>query len=297
VETSKHRTFLFLNVSVLPDNKLIAIGSDDAFVLGVLSSSVHTTWAIRAGGWLGVGNDPVYVKSRCFDPFPFPTADDRQKQRIRATAEDLDAHRKRVLAEHPHLTLTGLYNVLEKLRAGTAPDALDTADRRIFDDGLVLILKEYHDELDIAVAAAYGWPADLTDNEILAHLVALNQERVQEEAAGQVRWLRPEYQIPRFGGAKDKLALTGGTMNQAAVVEPTGPKPGFPTRELEQTAAVLSVLAKSAEPMSATALAVRFKQGRRVLPQVEAVLSALVRVGGLVDSPDGGRSFLPRRAA
>ena len=66
---------------------------------------------------------------------------------------------------------------------------------------------------------------------------------------------------------------------------------------LEQTAAVLSVLARATEPMSATALAVRFKQGRRVLPQVEAVLAALVRVGGLVDSPDGGRGFLPRRAA
>ena len=143
-------------------------------------------------------------------PHPFPTADDRQKQRIRIIAEDLDAHRKRVLTEHPHLTLTGLYNVLEKLRAGTAPDALETADRRIFDDGLVLILKEYHDELDTAVAAAYGWPADLSDNDILVRLVALNRERVKEEAAGQVRWLRPDYQIPRFGGAKGKLALTGG---------------------------------------------------------------------------------------
>src|SRR5690349_13045591 len=107
-------------------------------------------------------------------------------------AEELDAHRKRVLAEHPHLTLTGLYNVLEKLRSSTAPDALSTADRRIFDDGLVLILKELHDRLDAEVAAAYGWPADISDNDILARLVALNHERVQEEAAGNVRWLRPD---------------------------------------------------------------------------------------------------------
>jgi len=47
------------------------------------------------------------------------------KQTIRVIAEELDAHRKRVLAEHPQLTLTGLYNVLEKLRAGTKPDELD----------------------------------------------------------------------------------------------------------------------------------------------------------------------------
>jgi hypothetical protein len=202
-----------------------------------------------------------------------------------------------VLAEHTHLTLTGLYNVLDKLRAGTAPDALDTGDRRIFDDGLVLILKELHDNLDAAVAAAYGWPADLSDNDILARLVALNQERVKEEAGGKVRWLRPDYQIPRFGSARDKLALTGGAMREPAAAQPAGPKPSFPASELEQTAAVLSVLTSVGEPATPIALAVRFRQGRRVLPQVEAVLAALVRVGGLVHSPDNGRSFLPRRAA
>jgi hypothetical protein len=296
-DTAKHRIFQFLESSVICDDKIVVIGVEDAFVLGTLSARMHVIWALGAKVRLGVGDDPVYATTKCFDPFPFPAADDLQKRRIRSIAEDLDAHRKRVLTEHPHLTLTGLYNVLEKLRAGTAPGALDTADRRIFDDGLVLILKEYHDALDEAVAAAYGWPADLGDNEILARLVALNQDRVREEAAGQVRWLRPDYQIPRFGSVRDKLDLTGGAMNQAAAEAATGPKPAFPGNELEQTAAVLSVLSTVSEPASATALAVRFRQGRRVLPQVEAVLAALVRVGGLVTSPDGGRSFLPRRAA
>jgi hypothetical protein len=216
--------------------------------------------------------------------------------RIRAIAEELDAYRKRVLEEHPHLTLTGLYNVLEKLRAGTAPDALDIADRRIFDDGLVLILKELHDRLDVEVAAAYGWPADISDNDILARLVALNHERVLEEAAGAVRWLRPDYQIPRFGTERDRLALTGGAMREPAAVA-AGPKPAFPSSELEQTAAVMSVLSSITAPATPTALAARFRQGRRVLPQVEAALAAMMRVGGLVNSPDGGRSFLPRRGA
>src|SRR6185312_3679718 len=143
---------------------------------------------------------------------PFPAANDLQKQRIRRIAEDLDAHRKRVLTDHPHLTLTGLYNVLERLRAGTQPADLTPDERRIFDDGLVLILKEYHDSLDHAVAVAYGWPADLPEADILARLVALNQERVREEAAGQVRWLRPDYQIPRFGTTRDRLDLAGGAM-------------------------------------------------------------------------------------
>ncbi|WP_349236385.1 DNA methyltransferase [Bosea sp. Tri-44] len=72
VETAKHRVFQFLDRSILPDNMLVAIGLSDAFHLGVLSSKLHMTWALRTGGWLGVGNDPRYSKSRCFDPFPFP---------------------------------------------------------------------------------------------------------------------------------------------------------------------------------------------------------------------------------
>jgi hypothetical protein len=243
-----------------------------------------------------MGNDPVYSKSRCFDPFPFPAANDLQKHRIRTIAGDLDAHRKRVLAEHPHLTLTGLYNVLEKLRAGQQPSTLTTEDRRIFDDGLVLILKEYHDKLDIAVADAYGWPADLPDSEILGRLVALNAERAREESEGLVRWLRPDYQIPRFGSVKDKLALTGGAMRGAAAEQPSGPKPSFPTDNVAQTAAVMAALATSTTPVAADALATGFRQGRRALPQIGSVLASLVRMG-FVASPDGGRTFVMRRAA
>src|SRR6185437_5768750 len=178
VDTSPHRLFQFLPAVTMCDDKLVIIADDDAFSLGVLSARFHVVWCLGQRIRLGQGNDPVYAKTRCFDPFPFPAADDLQKQRIRRIAEDLDAHRKRVLADHPHLTLTGLYNVLERLRAGTQPADLKPDERRIFDDGLVLILKEYHDSLDQAVAVAYGWPADLPEADILARLVALNQERV-----------------------------------------------------------------------------------------------------------------------
>ena len=267
---------------------IIGFALPDGFDLGVLSSRFHSLWALRAGGWLGVGNDPRYSKSRCFDPFPFPAADDLQKQRIRTVAEDLDAHRKRILAEQLHLTLTGLYNVLEKLRAGAPPEALDAADRRTFDDGLVLILKEYHDRLDALVADAYGWTADLPDEEVLARLVALNRERAQEEARGQVRWLRPEYQIPRFGSAKEKaeLDLVGGAMSGEGA-GPVGPKPMFPSGEVEQTAAVMAALASASCPLDALALAATFRQGRRVAPKIAAVLAALTRMGFAAVADDG----------
>ncbi len=109
---------------------------------------------MAAGGRLGVGNDPRYNKSRCFEPFPFPAATEEQKARIRELAEQLDAHRKKQQAQHPELTLTGMYNVLEKLKSG---DALTAKEKTIHEQGLVSVLKQLHDELDLAVLDAYGW--------------------------------------------------------------------------------------------------------------------------------------------
>lgn len=70
------------------------------------------------------------------------------------SAEELDAHRKRQQAQHPDLTLTGMYNVLEKLKSG---EALTVKGQKIHTDGLVSVLKPLHDEIDHAVLDAYGW--------------------------------------------------------------------------------------------------------------------------------------------
>jgi hypothetical protein len=193
VETAKHRVFVFLDARVLPDNKLVNIALSDAHSLGVLSSRIHVTWALATGGHLGVGNDPVYVKTSCFDKFPFPDCTDATKQIIRDIAERLDAHRKRQQQLHPALTLTEMYNVLEKLRGN---EELTVKDRANYEMGLIGILREIHEELDEAVFAAYGWSAGLSTEQILANVVALNAERRSEEASGMVRWLRPEFQAP-----------------------------------------------------------------------------------------------------
>ena len=52
---------------------------------GVLSSRIHVTWALAAGGRLGVGNDPRYNKTVCFETFPFPVPDDRHDSSASAT--------------------------------------------------------------------------------------------------------------------------------------------------------------------------------------------------------------------
>ncbi|MDK2757610.1 MAG: hypothetical protein KYX66_12840 [Blastomonas fulva] len=73
---------------------------------------------------MGIGDDPRYNKSPCFDPFPFPAeVGEPLKDKIRTEAEALDALRKRVLESHEDLTLTKLYNVLEALREGRARHA------------------------------------------------------------------------------------------------------------------------------------------------------------------------------
>jgi SAM-dependent methyltransferase len=292
VETAKHRVFQFLDASILPDNMLVAVGLSDAFHLGVLSSRFHAIWALRAGGWLGIGNDPRYSKSRCFDPFPFPDASEAQKEAIRRPAEALDGLRKRVLEDHPELTLTGLYHLREAILVGRV---LTPKEEVIRDRGLVLIINEHHAAIDAAVAQAYGWPAAAAEQDVLARLVALNRERAVDEARGEVRWLRPDYQRPRF--ARDGR---GGEQVEAgelvALPAPPPVKTAFPTEPVERVAAVLIALAIVPGALDASAIALRFRQGRKVERAVRDILISLARVGE-ISTDDGGHSFARRRVA
>jgi hypothetical protein len=232
--TAKHRVFGFLDCDILPDAKLIAIGLEESWHLSVLSSRWHVVWATSAGAWLGVGNDSNYNHAQCFNPFPFPDPTEAQKARLRSLGEQLDAHRKAQQKAHPKLTLTAMYNVLEKLRAG---ERIEGKDRETYDQGLIGILRDLHDQIDAAVAEAYGWPADLTEDEILHRLVDLNRERAAEEARGLVRWLRPEYQNPA-----GRIVTKGEqTAMEIGPAEPTAKTP-WPKSLPEQIAAVRTAL-------------------------------------------------------
>jgi hypothetical protein len=287
-ETAKHRFFVFLDASVLPDNMLVNIASADAFDLGTFSSRVHVAWALAAGGRLGVGNDPRYNKTRCFETFPFPDPTPELKERIRDLGERLDAHRKARQAQHPDVTLTGLYNVLEALRAGRE---LTAKERDIHEKGLVAILRQLHDELDAAVAQAYGWPADLPEAEILARLVALNHERAEEEKNGVVRWLRPEYQCRDKAKPikQAKLGLEvpakptkkGKPAKRAAKVAPIL----WPATLPEQFQAVRSVLASFGEPATSEQVAKAYARAPRA--KVQEILETLA-AQGFVRVGEGG---------
>ena len=269
VETAKHRIFVFLDANFLPDNKLINFAFSDAFSLGVLSSRVHVCWALASGGRIGFGNDPVYVKTRCFDTFPFPNCTEAQKETIRAVAERLDVHRKRQQELSPDLTLTEMYNVLEKLRAR---EELTAEDHAIYVSGLVGILRDLHDELDEAVFAAYGWPASLTDEEILGNVVSLNAQRSAEERSGVIRWLRPEYQAPNELLVQTALAGMVPVEGPAA----TRRKQPWPANLPDQVRAVKDAL--RAEPMqNVQQIAAGFKPSSRT--RVAEILETLTALG------------------
>jgi hypothetical protein len=144
------------------------------------------------------------------------------------------------------------------------------------------------------VADAYGWPANLTDDDILVRLVALNKARAADEVRGVVHWLRPGFQVPRLGTPAQGI----GEQVEAdlVVADGTASKPSFPADDMAQTAVVMATLMGAATPLDATAIAFGFRKTRRPEDRVEAVLAALSRLG-FVTTTDGGRSYALRRAA
>lgn len=161
---AKHRLFVWLDGSAIPDCQLVVFAREDDYFLGVLHSRAHELWALRLG--TSLEDRPRYTPTTTFETFPFPwppghepTADPLVTA-IADAARDLVEKRDRWLnpegaseADLKKRTLTNLYN--------QRPTWLDLA----------------HKKLDAAVFAAYGWPDGLTDEEVLERLLALNLDR------------------------------------------------------------------------------------------------------------------------
>ncbi|MHB9002388.1 MAG: class I SAM-dependent DNA methyltransferase, partial [Thermoanaerobaculia bacterium] len=272
-ETSKFRVFGFVDAAVLPDHTLFAIAIDDSAALAVLSSRAHAVFADAAGSRMGVGNDLRWRNATCFEPFPFPDPDEFTTQRIRNLGEQLDTHRKRQQELHPDLTITGMYNVLEKLRSG---GPLTAKEKKIHEDGLVSVLRQIHDDLDAAVFDAYGWPHDLSDEQILERLVALNVERAAEERRGIVRWLRPEFQNPAGTGTQQAIASKVPSPAAEAPDKTKEPPRTWPEELPQQIAAVRDYLARHA-PVTTRNVVTAFKGAKR--KNIESVLDSLAALG------------------
>lgn len=291
VETSKHRIFTFLEPNILPDNKLINIAIDKSVYFGILSSRLHVLWSMRAGSRLGVGNDLVYVKTKCFETFPFPEFNSEQTDRIRNLGEQIDFLRKQQQSKYPKLTLTNIYNVIEKLRLN---EPLTKKEQEINQQGLAATLKELHDNLDKAVFEAYGWndlaktlvglPGATTplldkpeaqaqaEEEVLFRLVELNHRRAAEEVVGKIRWLRPDYQSLSAHQSEIDLSEESELSVFANVDKDT--KIDWPKEMRDQINMLIDLLST---PATADALALHFK--RNPIKHVNGVLEALEALG------------------
>lgn len=209
---AKHRLFVWADRTVVPDSRVNVIARDDDMTFGILHSRFHEAWSLRLGGWHGVGNDPQYTPSMGFETFPFPDGlvpnrspefygADARAEAIAVAARRLDELRSNWLnppdadPEVPkERTLTNLYN--------ERPTWLQNA----------------HRDLDAAVAAAYGWHTDISDDDALGALFALNQNRSLAEQARTV--IRPrsarELREQRELGLGVIVAETGGDNEPAA---------------------------------------------------------------------------------
>ncbi len=152
---SKHRLFVWVSAEVLCNQGTLVFARDDDAFFGILHSRIHEVWALSMGTRLE--DRPRYTPTTSFETFPLPPATDA----IAEAARDLVAKRDRWLApegmsaaERKSRTLTKLYNARPTW------------------------LADCHARLDAAVAAAYGWPADLPDDAILERLLAHNLNAV-----------------------------------------------------------------------------------------------------------------------
>lgn len=279
--TAVHRPFIFLDTKVIPDAMIYVIASDDALTLAVLSSSIHKVWCKYAGGTLQ--DRPRYNSDRTFLPFPFPdTKSGSITSGLRENAEKLDALRKDVLAKNSDLTMTKLYNVLEAARSAEKDGStLSDSDRDIAVRGCVSLIRKLHDAIDSAVAEAYGWPADLRDEDILTRLVALNKVRAAEEAKGQIRWLRPDFQSPGAAAPQVNATLD---LGDTPAIAPATVIP-WPKTLAEQVSTVAAILAASQTPQhpNEIARAIKGTNAKGVAP----VLDALAAIGQARKLADG----------
>ena len=194
---AKHRLFVWLDARTMPDIATFAIARDDDYAFGLLHSRAHELWSLRMGTWLGVGNDPRYTPTTTFETFPFPwplntpdgalTPEQRaHRDAIGEAARELDA--KRRLWLNPPEWVREEPDVIPSLPPRLLP-VDEHAEKELRKRTLTNLynqrptwLANLHATLDAAVFAAYGWPPDIGDDEMLERLLALNLERATASA-------------------------------------------------------------------------------------------------------------------
>ena len=189
---AKHRPFVWCDARICPDQQLIVIARDDDTTFGILHSRFHEAWSLRLCTWLGKGNDPRYTPTTTFETFPFPDglspdipaadyADNPHAIAIAEAARRLVELRDRWLnppewvewvdepvPSYPKRPVPRNEDAAKELKKRTLTNLYNTRPQWLADA---------HAALDAAVAAAYGWPADIADDDALRELLELNLTR------------------------------------------------------------------------------------------------------------------------
>jgi type II restriction/modification system DNA methylase subunit YeeA len=187
---AKHRLFVWLDRAVIPDHQLIAIVRTDDTSLGILQSRFHEQWSLRLG--TSLEDRPRYTPTTTFETFPFPEgltpripeadyAADARANTIAQAARRLNDLRnawlnpadlvrveREVVSGYPDRTLPKDTDAAVKLRERTLTNLYNQQPQWLVDA---------RRDLDSAVAAAYGWNADISDDEALRELLDLNLSR------------------------------------------------------------------------------------------------------------------------
>ena len=192
---AKHRFFVWIAPEILPDTRVNAAAREDDATFGILQSRFHETWSLRLGGWHGVGNDPQYTPRMGFETFPFPEGltpnipaaeyeNDPRAIAIAEAARELDRLRNAwlnppdLIRIEPEVVPGYPDRILP--RDATAEKILKTRTLTHLYNERPAWLANAHRDLDAAVAAAYGWPVDISEEDALARLLALNLERAAQ---------------------------------------------------------------------------------------------------------------------
>ena len=186
---AKHRLFVWCDARICPDHQLIVIARDDDATFGILHSRFHEIWSLRLCTWLGKGNDPRYTPTTTFETFPFPPgltpnipasdyAADPRAVAVALEAQRLVELRDRWLnppewVEWVDEPVSG-YPKRPVPRDEDAAKALKKRTLTNLYNARPQWLADAHAALDAAVAAAYGWSADISNDEVLRKLLALN---------------------------------------------------------------------------------------------------------------------------
>lgn len=195
--TAEHRIFLWLRLPTLPDNNLVIIARDDDTHFGILHSFIHEAWSTRIGNKMGVGNQRRYNREAIYDTFPFPEgltpnipakdySSDPRAIAIAKAAKRLDELRNawlnppdlvdivpEVVPGYPDRILPKNEKAAAELKKRTLTNLYNQRPQWLADA---------HRDLDAAVAAAYGWPADISEEDALAKLLELNLQRAAADS-------------------------------------------------------------------------------------------------------------------